>query len=133
MSLTVLGHLQDVADQRAVPIEGLGPRQVDGPLLRGAECRHWVLGGVGELPGGKRCGGVTCEVQSQVTDRQPGLGLSFRETSCSAVELGLRAIYLQILLSGAGAHLAKADPDSLALAGSSTQLGEMPGRIPGYV
>lgn len=33
VSLTVLGHLQDVADQRAVPIEGLGPRQVDGPLL----------------------------------------------------------------------------------------------------
>lgn len=57
VSLTVLGHLQDVADQRAVPIEGLGPRQVDGPLLRGAECRHWVLGGVRELPGGKRHGG----------------------------------------------------------------------------
>lgn len=72
-------------------------------------------------------------VQSQVTDRQPGLRLNFREASCSAVKLGLRAIYLQILLSGTGAHLAKADPDSLTLAGTSTQLGERPGRIPGYV
>lgn len=72
-------------------------------------------------------------VQSQVTDRQPGLRLNFREASCSAVKLGLRAIYLQILLSGTGAHLAKADPDSPTLAGTSTQLGERPGRILGYV
>lgn len=72
-------------------------------------------------------------VQSQVTDRQPCLGLNFCETSCSAVELGLRAIYLRILLSGTGAHLAKADPDSPALAGGSAQLGERPGRILGYV
>lgn len=56
-NLTVLGHLQDVADQRAVAVEGLGPRQVDGPPLRGTEGRHGVLGGVRQLPGGDRRGG----------------------------------------------------------------------------
>ena len=53
-SLTVLRHLQDVADQRAVAVEGLAPRQVDGPPLRGTEGRHGVLGGVRQLPGGER-------------------------------------------------------------------------------
>lgn len=57
-SLTVLRHLQDVADQRAVAVEGLGPRQVDGPSLRGTESRHWVLRGMRQLPGGDRCGGA---------------------------------------------------------------------------
>lgn len=51
--LTVLRHLQDVAEQRAVAVEGLGPRQVDGPSLCGAEGRHGVLGGVRQLPGGE--------------------------------------------------------------------------------
>lgn len=51
--LTVLRHLQDVAEQRAVAVEGLGPRQVDGPSFCGAEGRHGVLGGVRKLPGGE--------------------------------------------------------------------------------
>ena len=56
-TLTVLGHLQDVADQRAVAVEGLAPRQVDGPPLRGTEGCHGVLGGVRQLPGEDRRGG----------------------------------------------------------------------------
>lgn len=71
-SLTVLRHLQDVAKQGAVAVEGLGPRQVDGPPLRCAEGRHRALGGVGQLPGGERCGGAGCEVWSQVTHGHQG-------------------------------------------------------------
>lgn len=53
---TVLRHLQDVADQGAVAVEGLGPCQVDGPPFRGAESRRWVLRGMRQLSGGERQG-----------------------------------------------------------------------------
>lgn len=46
-------------DQRAVAVKGLGPRQVDGPPLCGAERCHWVLGSVRQLSAGKRRGGAT--------------------------------------------------------------------------
>lgn len=48
--LTVFGDLQDVADEGAVAVKGLGPREVDGSLLRGAQQRDRVLWSVGELP-----------------------------------------------------------------------------------
>lgn len=82
--LTVLRHLQDVAEQGAVAIEGLGPRQVDGPPLRGAEGRHGVLGGVRQLPGGERCGGATCEACSQGHTRAQGSDGTSRYL-CSAI------------------------------------------------
>lgn len=49
--LTVFGDLHDVAEQGAVAVEGLGPGEVDGPFLQGAEGGRGALGGVGELPG----------------------------------------------------------------------------------
>lgn len=48
--LTVFRHLQNVADQGAVAIEGPGPCQVDGPLLGGAEKRYWIFWSMGQLP-----------------------------------------------------------------------------------
>lgn len=54
--LTVLRHLQDVADQGAVPVEGLRPGEVDAALLRGAQGGQWVLWGVGKLPASHREG-----------------------------------------------------------------------------
>ena len=77
-TLTVLGHLQDVADQRAVAVEGLAPRQVDGPPLRGTEGRHGVLGGMRQLPRRDRRGGPPRKVSSQGA---PGLGLSPQTSS----------------------------------------------------
>lgn len=49
-TLTVLRDLQDVADQGAVAVKGLGPREVDGSLLCGAQNRDWVLWSVRKLP-----------------------------------------------------------------------------------
>lgn len=48
--LTVFRDFQDVADQGAVAVEGLGPCEVDGPLLCGAQNCDWVLWSVGQLP-----------------------------------------------------------------------------------
>lgn len=52
MELTVLGNLQDVADEGTVAIESFGPGQVDGSLLGRAEPGRGVLRGVGQLPAG---------------------------------------------------------------------------------
>lgn len=48
--LTVFRDLQDVADQGAVAIKGLGPCEVDGPLLCGAQNCYWIFWSMGQLP-----------------------------------------------------------------------------------
>ena len=48
--LTVLGHLQDVAYEWAVSVEGLRPGQVNAPLLGGTQGGHWVFWRVRKLP-----------------------------------------------------------------------------------
>lgn len=51
-TLTVFRDLQDVADQGAVAVKRLGPCEVDGSPLCGAQNRNWILWSVGKLPVG---------------------------------------------------------------------------------
>lgn len=48
--LTIFGDFQDVADEGAVSVKGLGPCEVDGPLLRDAQDCYWVFWSMGQLP-----------------------------------------------------------------------------------
>lgn len=68
-TLTVFRDLQDVADQGAVAVKRLGPCEVDGSLLCGAQNRDWILWSMGKLP----VGTDMCEEEDQAT-REAGPG-----------------------------------------------------------
>lgn len=71
-TLTVFRDLQDVADQGTVAVKRLGPCEVDGSLLCGAQNRDWILWSVGKLP----VGTDGCE------ERDRGREKNIRRSSC---------------------------------------------------